>query len=446
MGLGRIGSETWQTTKVISRAMSNGVAAADDQIKLDEAEIAKAAKDRNVAQYIFGAPGILIGVAAGLIRGAGVFLEHNWESFKLTAGKLINASRDDDNQIPMKDDTRGLRRQFGVGFVGAVVGAVVGTVIGGANAIRKNPGLVVLVVWNLTIVGPLIVAGIRGIKETYKWASGKLRFSNEPKDDTHKKLKNLYASLTPMGDLPEGKKVEEAPKGPYSTYGVGKSIAKLFRKAITVNDQSLTERTLSNILVELDKSVKNTTRASVLSSGKSENEKSIEVTQGLSIEQKILFAVGITFDFYQERSDVVRSSGIRLVDLNPTTHEGKQVKAVAEFVMQYLQSGIPAAGAVNDASHSRKPVHGEVVRGDATTIVPEKLYSTSNGSAGFWSTRGNVTTHAPSSNATGAYSVPQTQEREEQGRNPHFFADASITRLVDNSGVNSLTPGNNGKQ
>jgi len=397
--VGRALTNNYKSLVLVAGKMIN-VPLYEDKINSDKSDKIKMSEDTRhwARKYVLSFPGLLVGAVVGAVGFAGVIvgrvLTNNWESFKLTAGKLINLSLDNNNQIPMKDDTRGLVRQFGVGIVGAAVGAVVGAVIGGVNAVRKNPGLVVLIIWNATVVGPIIVAGIRGIKEAYKKIKGSLRFSKEPVDSTHQKLKNLYASLTPMGDLPEGRKIEEAPKGDRSTYGIRKNIAKLLRKAFTFNDQSLTERTLSNILLELDK-------ASVTVTEKEESREKLSAPiAGLSIEQKILFAVGITFGYYEEQK--VPANVTDLNQLNPKTAEGKQVQAVAQFVMQYLlSSGIPAAAAANDAAVSQGPVEGTVVDPD---VVP-KLYNMVNGSSpSFWSTKGN--THSLSAAAASSSPTP----------------------------------------
>lgn len=338
---GRVATNSYETFKLVAGTMTNKVLADDNQIPMTEDTRHPARK------YGVGLPGAILGAVAGVVSGfavaAGRVATNSYESFKLVAGSAINLTLPEAREISMNDDNRSNARKFGAGAPGVALGAISAVVVGAPVFVVRK------VIPTVFAVGlsPL-VAIWRGGRELYKWGKDKFRFSqevSEEKQSMFQGLKNLYSSLTAMGKLPEGERVEQAPEGPYSTYGALRSAGKFFRKIVTFNTQSPTERTLGNVMEELSQAEAPT--APLMTSG---GETAVA---GIDISCAVDRAIERTKAYYDEP----RGNSINI-----------EIEKIADFIRLYLLAH--ANGRVAQAAEIR-----DAVPVDNSEKVPTGIYA-----------------------------------------------------------------------
>jgi hypothetical protein len=136
-------------------------------------------------------------------------------------------------------------KRWGLGLPGAVLSIIsVGLPAGMTYLLLRK-----LIPLMFAIVAFPGVCLYRAVSELGKYYSGNQRFSDTG-NVTEQIFKNFFASLTMMGNLPEGERLNRAGNGPFYTSGLFKNITKFLRKGLTFNQQTTTEKLLSLALTE----------------------------------------------------------------------------------------------------------------------------------------------------------------------------------------------------
>ena len=219
--------------------------------KEDSLESPHEDKRRLISKYILGIfgvmPGILVGTFTGIPGFTGVLigrvLINSAKIFGDISGGIMNAALEREIFDGFSNKNTAERR-WGLGFPGVVLATPVATIGIAIFAIRK------LLPLTFGVATSPITALWRISRETWKYYNDLFRFA-KPSQNYHtieSKLKNLFASLTAMGELPEGKGVKDVRPGPIYTEGFLKNLIKFVRKSLTFNQQTLAEQLLSKLV------------------------------------------------------------------------------------------------------------------------------------------------------------------------------------------------------
>ena len=202
---------------------------------------------RSWTSFVLGLPGAALGVlvgAAGFV-GVGVVrtMFNSAKSYKDLSGSIMNVALERAIFDGYKNDSTSIKR-WGFGFPGVVLSILTAGIAGlTLLAVRK------LVPVMFGVVASPFIGLWRTCSELYKYRNNDLRF-NHTENATEQAFKDLFASLTAMGGLPEGKKPTRAANGPFYTQGYLNNVLKFVRKALTFNQQTTTEKLLSLALTE----------------------------------------------------------------------------------------------------------------------------------------------------------------------------------------------------
>jgi hypothetical protein len=238
-GVGEIGINSRLSFVHFSRLLTN--------IALEDKFNIEANNRSGLATYLLGAPGVVLGAIIGSLGFAsaliGRIVINSITTYKDLNGSLWNVAVERAVFDGMKNERKPINR-LGFGFLGIVLSTPTAILALSLLISRKLVPLILAIA-----VSPLVALWRTG-SESYKYRHNQLRFSQEENDVVIAAFKNLFASLTPMGQLPEGAHVERAPAGPFYTAGWINNILKSLRKALTFNQQSLTEQLLTLSLNE----------------------------------------------------------------------------------------------------------------------------------------------------------------------------------------------------
>ncbi len=199
------------------------------------------------AKHILASPGIAIGFLLGSIVLAGIGIvkwsTHSLISWRSLSGSIVNGSR----ELPLFEGMRGDKRTGGqkafggLGYLAALV-----TTFPPLALYFTLKKLVLISALALGIICSPIIALIKGAKLAIRTPrfEGKVNENQtvQSVNDTEQRFKNIYSSLSALGELNENegiKKKQNGGKGPYS----------FIRKAITFDaDYTITENILEELL------------------------------------------------------------------------------------------------------------------------------------------------------------------------------------------------------
>lgn len=188
--------------------------------------------------------GSVVGAIGFVSAGLGRIAINSFKTYRDFSGSLLNVALERRVFDGLKNPNKAINR-WGLGFPGLLLSLSTVAVVIGILSLRKIVPIV------FSIVASPMVALWRAVAESSKYVNHQFRFSKgDHQDKVVSSFKNLFSSLTSGGQLPEGQKIGEAIEGPIYTTGFLKNVLKFFRKALTFNQQSLTERVLSYALEE----------------------------------------------------------------------------------------------------------------------------------------------------------------------------------------------------
>ena len=268
---GRIISNSWKSMISVTKTMTNFALHESDQFSNENTTVSEEKKNGGnkkislipddsapnkrswVLKYLIGTPGIIAGFLIGAIGFTSVvfsrILINSPNTFFDVSGAFLNVAieREVFNGLQNKST---VQKRWGFGFPGALLSLSVAALGAGILTVRRAIPI------SLGIITSPLTALWRLSRESWKYYNGLFRFAEKtvekPFDPAKAKLKNLFSSLTAMGDLPEGKPVTSAGNGPIYTDGFFKPFFKFLRKALTFNQQTLTEQVLSKVVENLN--------------------------------------------------------------------------------------------------------------------------------------------------------------------------------------------------
>jgi hypothetical protein len=208
---------------------------------------------RNLQQKTFGASGLILGGIAGVIAMgvvlAGRWCSHTLQSFAMLGGSLMNCGLQKRYFHGVGSDNRHWQNKA-AGFLGYATAAITFAPLAAVVFFcRYVPEMLSITLG--VIFSPLVFA--YKLAQTCKRAinSDEPRFPPgelmiKDKAGFIQGFKNIYSSLTPWGTLKNGAQIMQHASGDKSRW-------TFFRKSITFNARSLTEKTLDTLLADYRK-------------------------------------------------------------------------------------------------------------------------------------------------------------------------------------------------
>ncbi len=309
--------------------------------------------------------GSIVGVMGFLSAGLGRVAINSFKTYRDFSGSLLNLALERRVFDGLANPNKAINR-WGFGFPGLLLSLSTVAVGIGILSLRKMVPII------FSIVASPMVAFWRAVAESNKYVNHQFRFSKgDHQDKVVASFKNLFASLTAGGQLPEGQKISKAIDSPIYTTGFLKNVLKFFRKALTFNQQSLTERVLSYALEEYR--VKKAQPASATEQDAALADKAVEDSVKRIITACENDSHWVTPD---SEKDEIKA----------------EVRRVADFLKVYIKARCPEGAQIASAM----PVEGPIIEENPVpplyTAEQEHLYTL------FWGGRYKGATDDPTPN------------------------------------------------